>query len=196
MQQKRRTRRQILEATSALIARGRLPSVTEAADAAGVSRRTAYRYFPSQAGLLAESALEKMRPLMESVIETVPPGLDLEGMETRIATFTRTMQKLTIEHEQILRTVIHTTILEPAHNCPKRGTRRLDWIEQAVEPLRSRLPRAAYRRLVSSLALCVGPEAIIVFRDVLGMSAAQAIATSEWLARAALGAALHDLRGR
>src|SRR5579872_3336731 len=45
VRQKRRTRRAILAAASALIGEGKRPSVEEVADAAEVSRRTAYRYF-------------------------------------------------------------------------------------------------------------------------------------------------------
>ena len=47
-----RTRRLMLETASRLMQSGVTPSVTEAAEAAGVSRATAYRYFPSQAALV------------------------------------------------------------------------------------------------------------------------------------------------
>src|SRR5688572_12816733 len=50
--QKARTRTALLEATRELVARGRTPNVEEAAEAAGVSRATAYRYFPNQRALL------------------------------------------------------------------------------------------------------------------------------------------------
>ncbi len=50
--QKRRTRAAILTAVRELIRQGQIPSVADAADAADVSRRTAYRYFPTQEQLL------------------------------------------------------------------------------------------------------------------------------------------------
>ncbi|MGH7668804.1 MAG: TetR family transcriptional regulator, partial [Gemmatimonadaceae bacterium] len=46
--QRRRTRLALLAAAARLIAAGAAPSVAEVADAADVSRRTAYRYFPTQ----------------------------------------------------------------------------------------------------------------------------------------------------
>ncbi|MGI8548966.1 MAG: TetR family transcriptional regulator, partial [Gemmatimonadaceae bacterium] len=55
--QRGRTRKALLTAAAALIAQGRTPSVTEVADAAEVSRRTAYRYFPTPDQLLVEAAL-------------------------------------------------------------------------------------------------------------------------------------------
>ena len=60
--QKQRTRRLLLDAARTLLESGRQPTVTDVADAADVSRRTAYRYFPTQEKLLAESALEGLRP--------------------------------------------------------------------------------------------------------------------------------------
>ena len=51
---RRRTRRAMIEAATRLVREGASPSVTEVADAAGVSRATAYRYFPTQESLLAE----------------------------------------------------------------------------------------------------------------------------------------------
>src|SRR6187397_132137 len=49
---KRRTRQAVVAAARDIVADGRTPSVEEAAVAAGVSRTTAYRYFPNQAALL------------------------------------------------------------------------------------------------------------------------------------------------
>lgn len=196
VQQKLRTRRQIVEAASALIVAGGQPSVTEAADAAGVSRRTAYRYFPSQTKLLGEAALNSLRPLIESAIEASPAGASDGEIEARVVTLVRTMQKLTVKHEQLLRTMVHATVLERTKGLPKRGTRRVEWVELAVAPLRSRLPLAAYRRLVSALSLCVGTEAVIVFRDIRGMTGAQSIAACEWLALAVLRATLDEARRR
>lgn len=190
--QKQRTRRQILEAAAALIASGAQPTVTEAADAAGVSRRTAYRYFPSQVKLLGEASLETLRPLIEGSIQNLPAGESDAEMEARVVAFVRMMQKGTIRHEALLRTMIHATVLEPMRGGPKRGTRRVEWVEMTVAPLRRRLTPAAFRRLVSGLALCVGTEAMIVFRDVCAMTGPQAVAASEWLAVSLLRRALDE----
>ena len=70
--QKNRTRRAVVEAASALVREGRTPTVAEAAEAAEVSRATAYRYFPTQDMLLAEVALWAMGgPLRPSEPEDV-----------------------------------------------------------------------------------------------------------------------------
>ena len=55
--QKKRTRKALVAAATALIRDGRQPTVAEVAEAAEISRATASRYFPSQEMLLAEVAL-------------------------------------------------------------------------------------------------------------------------------------------
>src|SRR5258707_13255843 len=51
--QKRRTRDALVAAARQLVAVGATPTVEAAAEAASISRTTAYRYFPSQRALLA-----------------------------------------------------------------------------------------------------------------------------------------------
>jgi AcrR family transcriptional regulator len=165
--------------------------VAEVADAADVSRRTAYRYFPTQDQMLVEAALDGLRPIMESALEGAPPGQTDNELEARVDILARNMQRLAVEHEALLRTMVRLTLVRPGgEKGPRRGTRRLEWIEEAVRPLRSRLGRAAYTRLVHALAVCMGIEALIVLRDICGLSTSRAEETSRWLARAVLRASL------
>jgi hypothetical protein len=98
---------------------------------------------------------------------------------------------LAFENESLLRTMIQQTVLEKGTaDVPRRGTRRIDWIEAAIAPLRSRLSKAHYGRLVSALAVCTGMEAILVLRDIRGLTPAQTIQVSQWMARALLREAL------
>ncbi|MET0826166.1 MAG: TetR family transcriptional regulator, partial [Acidimicrobiales bacterium] len=50
--QKQRTRDALVTAARGLVADGRTPTVEETAEAAGISRTTAYRYFSNQRSLL------------------------------------------------------------------------------------------------------------------------------------------------
>jgi AcrR family transcriptional regulator len=194
VQQKQRTRQQILTAAAALISAGSRPTVTEAADAAEVSRRTAYRYFPSQEKLLAEAALNGVRPAIEAAMAAAPTGDSIEDIEARLVLLVQTVQKLTLRNEALLRTMVHATVLEKSRGAPKRGTRRLEWIELAVGGLQRRLKPAAYERLLTGLALCIGIEAFLVFRDIRGLPGPQATEASEWLALTVLRATLREGR--
>jgi AcrR family transcriptional regulator len=193
IRQKLRTRRQILTAASILVADGKTPTVAEAADAARVSRRTAYRYFPTQPKLLTEAALEGLRAPMEAALAEVPAGPNVHDVESRVAALIDQMQSMALRHESSLRTMIHQTVLERVSGVPRRGTRRIDWIESAVKPLRKRLGKKAYARLVSGLALCGGIEALLVLRDICGLSESDAIEVSRWAALALLRQALKEL---
>ena len=189
--QKQRTRRALLETARSLLQAGHRPSVTEVADAAEISRRTAYRYFPTQEKMLAEAALEGLRPVMERAFLQAPSGNDQESQEARLDSLVRNMMQLAFENEALLRTMIQQTILEKGSTeMPRRGTRRVDWIEEALAPAKAQLSKTAYERLVSSIAVCTGMEAILVLRDIRGLTAAQTIQISQWMAQAVLREAL------
>ena len=195
-QQKLRTRRALLETAAAMIAKGGRPTVTEVADAAEISRRTAYRYFPTQVKLMTEAALEGLRPAMEDTLNAAPAGTSSQAIEARVDALVEQMQRLALANEALLRTMIHETVLHaPTDTQPPRGTRRVEWIDAAIQPLRGRLSPASYARLTSALALTTGIEALLVLRDIRGLSATQAIQVSHWMARALLKQSLAERQG-
>jgi AcrR family transcriptional regulator len=196
--QKRRTRTAILTAARELIRQGKVPSVTDAADAADVSRRTAYRYFPTQEQLLTEAQLEGERPVFERVFEAPELAHDIEA---RLDALVRTMFAVTRSTELLMRTMIRLTVErgrdEDTVNAaeaepPRRGYRRIDWIEMALSPIRTQLDESSFERLVSGLALCVGIEALLVLRDIRGLDLAAAEEVSRWTARSLLYASLAE----
>jgi AcrR family transcriptional regulator len=195
LKQKLRTRRHLVATAARLAHDGRRPTVAAVADAADVSRRTAYRYFPTQSKLLIEAALEGLRPTVEAAIAAGRLATGEQSLEGRVDRLVTAMQRLAAEHEPLLRSMIQLTVLEPpASDSPRRGVRRIDWIESAIRPAAYSLPRASYEHLVSALAVCAGIEALVVLRDIRGLSTAQAVESSRWMARAILRQALADAR--
>jgi hypothetical protein len=75
---------------------------------------------------------------------------------------------------------------------PRRGFRRVGWIERALEPIRPRLSAAEFERLVSALAMVVGWEALIVLGDIRGLSEKEQLDTALWTARTLVRAALEE----
>ncbi len=197
--QKRRTRAAVLEAAKQLLREGQMPSVAEAADAARVSRATAYRYFPTQQYLLAEAALESAHPDIERLFERSAPSDD---PVVRLDTLVRLFQQVTLEYEAGFRSMLQLSLEAHAtgeHNREAmkdrmRGGRRIGWIEKALAPLASSLEKdpASFRRLVAALSLCMGIEALIVLQDVCGLEAAEAVEVSRWAAQALLLAGLRE----
>lgn len=191
--QRLRTRRLLLATAARLIETGGWPTVAEVADAAEVSRRTAYRYFPTQAKMFVEAALEGLRPAMEAALAATPPGTATGDLEARVDGLVVAMQRLAADNEHLLRMMIHLTVLEPASGKqPRRGTRRIDWIESALQPMKGRLSEAGFQRLVSALAVAAGIEALVVLRDIRGLPIQQAVDTSRWIARSLVRQALAD----
>lgn len=188
-QQKSRTRRDLVAAALDLLADGRTPTVSEVADAAEVSRRTAYRYFPSADQLMTEALLEGMRSDVERDIDGGSPN---DGVAAGVDRLVNALHDLTVNNEHLLRQMIRFTIdrdqIEPG--VPPRPSRRLEYVEQALEPLRNQLAPGEYERLVHAMAVVIGIEARIVLRDICGLDDAQILETERWAAHALLAAAL------
>jgi AcrR family transcriptional regulator len=185
--QKRRTRKALVEAAGRLIAEGRRPSVAEVADAADISRRTAYRYFPSAEQLSVEAALEATRQNMELSIEA---GRADEPVTDRVDRLVDALWRMTLENEALLRQMIRFTIdrdaIEPG--VPPRPSRRLEYVERALTPLQGALDQEELDRLTHALAIVIGIESTIVLRDICGLDSAEILRVQHWAARALVAA--------
>ena len=197
--QKRRMRTLLLRAAAMLLEQGNAPSVTEVADAAEVSRRTAYRYFPTQEQLLTEVSLERLRPQVQAALSAAADGLPpAETLDAAIAA----IQRLAVENEALLRTILRLSLdrrLGEQKNKPEaratvRGSRRVEWIEAALARARPLLAPSRYQRLVSGLTLCLGMESLITLQDIRALTPGQSIEICRWAGRAMLDAALREQR--
>jgi AcrR family transcriptional regulator len=169
--QRRRTRRAIVEATSRLLAAGADPSINEIAAAADVSRRTIYTYFPTLDQLLLDAAIEAMNVNVDEAMDTVA-GQDVRA---RIGAMIAVLSDGMAETLPMGRKLIRLTVdVPPPAAGPKRGYRRIRWIEKAIDPLRPQLSPDRFDQLVSALAIVIGWEAFIVLFDVRGLTADQA----------------------
>ncbi len=194
--QKARTRTTLLAAALQMIRDGRQPTVEEVAQATGISKRTAYRYFSSREHLLADAALEGLRPRLAEGLTNV--GHDVEE---RVASLASELHDLTIRYEPELRTMARVALdSAPAATGKRpagsRGTRRVEWIEEALKPARSKLPKAAYERLVSALSVCLGIDSFLILRDIRGHSEAEIKNVVTWMCRAVLDATLAQTKTR
>jgi AcrR family transcriptional regulator len=196
--QKRRTRTALLTAAADLARQGKAPTVAEVAEAADISRRTAYRYFPSQEQLLLEIGLEQTRPAIEAAIARAASQTD---PEVSLDIVVRAVQRAAFQNEGLLYAMVRLSLErrlggqrgagEPMP-ARVRGGRRLDWIKAAIAPLRQKLGRRKFERLVSALTLCVGIEAVIALRDIRALDQEESISVCRWTARSLLRASLSN----
>jgi AcrR family transcriptional regulator len=191
--QRRRTRAAIVAAAADLLRAGQTPSVNDVAEAADVSRRTVYLYFPTLEQLLIDATLGMLsQAAVDEAIEAADTGGDAAD---RVAAMIRALSSMSTETLALGRSLIRLTVA-PAEGVdgpsPRRGYRRVAWIERALEPLRPQLDAVAFERLVSALAMVVGWEALIVLQDLRGLSADEQAETSLWAARALIRATLDE----
>jgi len=191
--QRRRTRSAIVKAAEELLRSGRTtPGVSEIADAADVSRRTVYQYFPTVDQLLLDATLGLLsQAAVDDAIGQADPGGDASD---RVSAMIRALADLSSQTMPLGRSLIRLTVDAPAGNTgqPKRGYRRISWIETAIEPLRDSLDDARFERLVSALAMVIGWEALIVLQDLRGLTPDEQTEVSAWAAHALIQAALQD----
>ena len=192
--QRRRTRSAIINAAEELLRSGRTaPGVNEIADAADVSRRTVYQYFPTVEQLLLDATLGLLsQAAVDDAIDRADPGGD--DAPSRVSAMIRALTDMSSQTMPLGRSLIRLTVDAPAGSTgqPMRGYRRIDWIETAIEPLRGRLDDAGFERLVSALAMVIGWEALIVLQDLRGLTPGEQAEVSTWAARALIQAALQD----
>jgi AcrR family transcriptional regulator len=197
--QKRRTRAAIVAAAVELVEQGQRPTVAEVAEAALVSRATAYRYFPTQEYLLFEAALESTRSDIDRELENdaLP-----EDPEARLEMLIDALQERIINKEAAFRTMLRLSLEQTSDEerhggepAPSRlrGGGRVRWIERALAPVRGRLEESDFRRLVAALSLCMGIEALVVLRDVCALESSEAQEVLLWAARTLLRSSLAEV---
>lgn len=171
--QKQRTRAALVDAARDLFREGTIATVEEAADAAGVSRATAYRYFPNQRVLL----LATQDWAQEASL--VPDDVPYEA-EPRLLAVVERMITTTVENEAafraMLRLALGTTTPDDDSLTLRRG-RRATWIADALDPLRGSMDARAFKRLVNAIASATGIEALVWLTDVAGLPRAEAVRT-------------------
>ncbi len=188
-----RTGRLMLETAIRLMQDGATPSVTEVAEAAGVSRATAYRYFPSQAALIDAVVDEGLGPILTWSTDSLDPARRVEDLFDaglpRIESFEATFKAaLKMSLEQWARNQAGTLGEEPRF---RRG-HRMGLLRDAISPLRESLPAAACERLAQALSLAFGVEAIIVLKDIWGLDGENTQAVVKWMASALVEAAIRE----
>jgi AcrR family transcriptional regulator len=188
--QKTRTRKDLLQAAARLMKGGRTPTLEEVAEEALVSRATAYRYFPSIDTLMVEAAVDVAVP---------EPAIIFEGdvstdAVARLQKVDNALTDMILANEPQLRTLLAHVIQQGCQPTtdgavPRRQNRRMPLIEAALVPARDQFKPGDLKALMRALALVIGPESVIVVKDVLQLEEAEARTVKRWAIRALVEAA-------
>lgn len=196
--QKTRTRAALLSTAIRLIREGLHPSVEEVAQAAGISKRTAYRYFVSREHLLADASIGALRPEIDRI---VGEALRHDDAPSRLDALVRALHRTSFLYEAELTTIMRLSLdsefrAKIGSKGQLRSERRVQWIEQALAPIRTLLDARSYARLVSALCIVVGIDAVLILRDIRHLAPNEIEQVALWTSRALLHAALADVRAK
>jgi AcrR family transcriptional regulator len=187
-----RTHRLLIDEAMKLLGHGGLVTVAEVAAAAGVSRATAYRYFPSRSRLIDEIMSESLGPVRRF------ESAEQDGAARVRDLFERTFP-LFKEFEPQMRAALQLALehwaLERAgvlgEEAFRRGNRK-QILARNAQPLRRGLGERKYDRLLKALSLVYGIEPYVVLKDMWGSSNREVNAITCWVADAVIEKSLRE----
>jgi AcrR family transcriptional regulator len=194
---KERTRRLLAEAARELLRTGAPLTVPAAAELAGVSRATAYRYLPSNEAVVMHATM----PLIEDGARRLQPpdpdssdDITSQDLPDQAAALVRTMAAWAFDHENELRTLLRLSLApERADETPRRGnTSRDTWIANLLEGLPAHVSQAARDRLAVALVPLFGADAVVWSTDIAQVDQDTAVDVMAWMAATLVRATLDD----
>lgn len=186
--------RTLLASAMELMQRGTVPSVSDVAEAAGVSRATAYRYFPTQSSMIQAAVDEALGPILAWKSDSASPE---ERAGELIAFAYPRIEAYEATHRAAVLLSLYQWTRSRAgtlgDEAPIVRGHRKKLLADAVAPLKSRLSRAGFDRLVQALSLVFGAEAFIVLKDIWGLDGEATRRVAVWAANALVRAAAAEI---
>ncbi|HEN3566967.1 TPA: TetR/AcrR family transcriptional regulator [Yersinia enterocolitica] len=181
-----RTRRLLIDTAMSMYEQGAFPSITEVANAAQLSRATAYRYFPTQSALVSAMVDESLGP----ILAWQPTQPDARQRITELLSFAYPQM---LQHEGVLRAALHLSLQQWADNRSNpnneekliRGNRKR-LLKLAVEPLEGKLTPEALQRVIHAFSLIYGSEVFMVLKDIWHLDDAGIQDVTQWMGKAIL----------
>jgi AcrR family transcriptional regulator len=188
-----RMRKTMLDAAMRLMQDGVIPSISDVAQAAQVSRATAYRYFPTQSALIHAAVGEALGPILKWHSASEDAG-------ERVSALIRFSYPRMDEYEAPLRAALRLALDQWARlHAGKLGDEtpivrghRIGLLAAAVAPLRGELGKARTERLTQALSLVFGTEALVVLKDIWGLDCAAAQEVALWTCHALIRCAAEE----
>ena len=175
--QKLETREIILDTTKSFLKENMKFSLEDVAKKANVSRATIYRYFSNVELLVKESSLDIFHLSSEELVNSV----SRLTLTDRILFLQKYYNKLAQDHETEFRRYLSFTFSESIGSDKKlRGGRRISSLSQALNPLKKEVPKKDYNKLINISTLLMGIDALLVCKDVCGLTNKQADSTLKW----------------
>ncbi|PWC21141.1 TetR family transcriptional regulator [Brenneria roseae subsp. roseae] len=187
-----RTRRLLVDTAINMFDQGIFPSITDVANAAQLSRATAYRYFPTQSALVSAVVGESLGPVL-SWHPTQPDA------RQRVEELLHFAYPRMLQHEGALRAALQLSLQQWANRRSNRVTteklergNRKRLLKIAVEPLTGKISADAQQRVIHALSLIYGSEVFLVLKDIWDLDENGIQDVTQWVAKAILRQAEED----
>jgi len=182
--QKQRTRDALVAAARQALADGATLSVPLVAEAAGIARATAYRYFPNPESLALAAHPEIQ---LDSLLGEHPPDDVRERLDAVLSEHFRIIR----DWEPQLRAAFASSLRSAEKPILRRG-RAIDWIADALAPLAESHPDLDLRVVAVRIRSVAGIEPLVWLVDIAGVSRRRAYGLMRANAHAVLTNALED----
>lgn len=182
-----RTRRLMVETAGAMMRNGLSPSVSEVAETAGVSRSTAYRYFPTRAAMIQAVIAETLGPILAWQSDLEEPG-------DRVAALIEESFPRIAGNAATFRAALKLSLEPPGDADQESFARghRVELLERALAPMRSTCSDKQVTRVSRALSIIFGIESLVVLKDICGVEDEEATDVASWAARALVNTTLAE----
>ncbi|WP_340618497.1 TetR/AcrR family transcriptional regulator [Xenorhabdus entomophaga] len=196
---RKRTYQLLINTALTLFEQGAMPSVSELALEAGVSRATAYRYFPTQSDLIAATVSASLGPIL-----TWRP--QSEKTEERIAELLNFAYPRMFEHEGALRAALQVSLqqwaevrslssTEPKKKQLERGNRK-EILSMVTSPMKNSFSPELIDKVIKSFSVIYGSEIFLVLKDIWKLNNDQVIEIAKWMAKAIINQAIEENKNK
>lgn len=190
---KKRTYDRLIETAIEALEQGEELSITELSDRAGISRATAYRYFPTKTDLISAVVERSLSPifLWQS---------DKENVEDRIKDFLAFAFPQMLKHEGTLRAALSLSLKQWANERSQltektkklvRGNRK-EILSNLLQPLKEQLSDELFDKVIYSISIIYGSEIFMVLKDIWNFDNEQVIDLSQWIVKAIINQAKQE----
>lgn len=188
-----RMRKVLLTTAMQMMADGITPSLTELAEAAEVSRATAYRYFPTQSDLIAAVVDESLGP----ILSWESPSKDAAARIDELITYAYPRLE---QFEVQLRAAIQISLQQGAqerasklkNEHPLVRGHRVELLKHAIAPLRESVSDRLFLKTTRALSMIYGTEVFLVLKDIWHLEIDEIIDIVRWTASAIMKHAVDE----
>ncbi|OCG48472.1 TetR family transcriptional regulator [Gilliamella sp. Choc5-1] len=190
---KKRTYERLINTALEVLEQGCELTITELADKSGISRATAYRYFPTQSDLIAAVVESSLEPIFNW-------HSTKQNVDERINDFLAFAFPQMLKHEGALRAALRISLQQWATARASsslqteklvRGNRK-EILSTILLPLKTELPEEIYNKVIYAISIIYGSEIFMVLKDIWKLDNQKIVSLTQWIAKAVINQARQD----